>query len=108
MRFLTARYSVYRSLQPLLLYEIKRGFTAWMFVVRQERRAEKAGVFIHFLTLRNCLLALNNMVQRCLTRHMDRWKDFAIFETKRLMKERTLKAVLKLQVGCRFLVVRYV
>lgn len=87
-----------RSLQPLLLYEIKRGFAAWMFVVRQERRAEKAGVFIHFLTVRNCLLALNNTVTRLLTRNMRKWKDFTLSEIKRLLKEKTLKAVLKLQV----------
>lgn len=83
---------------------MKRGFTAWLFVVRQERRMEKAGVFIHFLTLRNCLLALNNTVTRCLARYMYKWKDYAILETKRLQKERMLKAVLKLQVRLQWVV----
>lgn len=93
-------------MQPFLLYEIKRGFTAWTFVVRQERRFEKAGVFIHFLTLRNCLLSLNNMLRRCLFNNIQRWKEFTAYETKRLQKEATLKAVLKLQAAFRTRIAR--
>src|SRR3990167_2401783 len=88
-------------MQPFLIYEIRRGFTAWLFVVRQERRQEKAGVFIHLLTLRNCLLALNSLVTRCLQRNMRRWKEFTVAEVKRLQKEKKLKAVLKLQAAFR-------
>ena len=95
--FSVAAESMRKALQPLLLYELKRGFTAWTFVLRQERRQEKAGVFIHFCTVRNTLLALDESVKRILNNRMARWKDYTFMENQRLRKEKMLKAVLKIQ-----------
>lgn len=95
--FSVAAESMRTALQPLLLFELKRGFLSWQFVVRQERRQEKAGVFIHFCTVRNTLLALDEMVKRILKYNMSRWKEFTVLETRRIEKERMLQAVLKIQ-----------
>jgi len=95
--FSVAAESLRKALQPLLVYELRRGFTAWNFVVRQERRQEKAGVFIHFCTVRNTLLALDEIVKRVLRNKVARWKDYTFFETQRIKKERMLQAVLKIQ-----------
>lgn len=95
--FQVAAEAMRRAMEPFLLFEIKRGFTAWSFVVRQERRQEKAGVFIHFLTVRNTLLALNAILTRVLHVNMQRWKAFTVAELQRIKKEKMLKAVLKIQ-----------
>jgi hypothetical protein len=49
------------ALAPLLICEIRRGFIAWGFVVRQQRRREKAAFLIRFLTVRNTVLGLDRL-----------------------------------------------
>lgn len=99
--FQVAAEELARAMQPLLTCEVRRGFMAWCFVVRQERRHEKAGVFIHFLTLRNCLLALNTLAVRVLRGKLKRWKDFTAYEIRRIQKEIMFRAVLRLQAAFR-------
>ena len=95
--FSVAAEALRKAMQPFLLYEMRRGLVAWNFAVRQERRQEKAGVFIRLLTVRNTLLALNTMVRRVLQYNFMLWTSFTASEVQRIRKERTINAVLKIQ-----------
>ncbi|KAJ1380388.1 hypothetical protein B484DRAFT_440960, partial [Ochromonadaceae sp. CCMP2298] len=86
-----------KALLPLLSAEIRRGFIAWGFVVRQQRRREKAGYFIRFLTLRNVCLGLDKMLLKVLRYNWRVWREVAAAETLRLKKQRVLNAVTRIQ-----------
>lgn len=95
--FAVAAENMQHALYPFLRYEMHRGFLAWGFVVRQQRRVEKAGAYLRFLTMRNIIVGLNSLLRGVLVANIRIWRNFAVMESLRIKKEQIRRAAVKIQ-----------
>ena len=65
--FSVAATTMKKALLSFLRYEMKRGFIAWSISNRQSRRREKVGIFIRYLTIRNIILGIHQMLQKVIS-----------------------------------------